>query len=318
MRTKILGRTGLETPIVGIGTIFIGSPPPTGGIVHLEMDEDIGAETVITAIEAGATWVDTAPLYGGTDSEKIIGQALKSRPDLAGKCTVVTKAGNLKGGGDHSYDAILRSVEASLERLGRDSFDIVYIHDALKVSVEFVMGKDGAFAALRKLQDEGVVKFIGSATNDPRINVLYIETGEFDVAVVPNAWSLLNQTAVERILPAAEKYNTGICCGTPLERGLLATGPVDGATYVRRNFSPECIAHVGVIQDLCRDHNIPLLAASLQWPTRHPMVANVIPGARIPGEAQANAEAGSVEIPEAFWDDLAPLVRHWPEATPFD
>ena len=318
MRTKIMGRTGLKTPIVGIGTIFIGSPPPTGNIANLEMDKDLGAETIIAAIEAGATWIDTAPLYGGTDSEKIIGQALKSRPDLAAKCTVVTKAGNLIGGIDHAFDTILRSVETSLDRLGKDSFDIVYVHDALNVSLEYVMGKNGTFVALRKLQKEGVVKFIGSATNDPAINVRYIETGEFDAAVVPNAWSLLNQIAAERILPAAEKHNTGISCGTPLERGLLATGPVDGATYVMRNFSPECVAHVGKIQNLCKAYDIPLLAASLQWPTRHPMLANVIPGARIAAEAKANAEAGGVEIPEAFWDDLAPLVKHWPEVMPFD
>ena len=209
-------------------------------------------------------------------------------------------------------------MEASLGRLGVDRFDLVYIHDAIKSPIEYVMGKDGAFAALRKLQNEGVVRFIGAATNDPKINVLYVETGEFDAAVVPNAWSLLNQVAAERILPAAEKYNTGISCGTPLERGLLATGPVEGAQYVRRNFTPECLSHVGKIQDLCRDYDIPLLAASLQWPTRHPMVANVIPGARIGDEARANAEAGSVEIPEAFWEDLAPLVRHWDGALPFD
>lgn len=318
MRTKILGRTGLETPIVGLGTIFIGSPPPSGNIAELAMDEDLGAETTVAAIEAGATWIDTAPLYGGTISEKIIGQALKSRPDLAKQCTVVTKAGNHKEGVDHAFESILRSVEASLMRLGRDSFDIVYIHDALDVPLNFVMGPDGSFAALRKLQKEGVIKFIGSATNDPVINVRYIETGEFDAAVVPNAWSLLNQTAADRILPAATKHNTGISCGTPLERGLLATGPIDGATYVRRNFSPECVAHVGKIQNLCQAYDVPLLAASLQWPTRHPMVANVIPGARLPAEATANGQAGSVAIPEAFWDDLAPLVRHWPEAMPFD
>jgi len=318
VRTKIVGRTGLETPIVGVGTMFTGFPLPDGTLADLEMDEDLGVETVVAALEAGSTWVDTAPLYGGTVGEKIIGLALKSRPDLAEKCTVVTKAGNLKGGGDHSYDAILKSVEASLNRLGMDCFDIVYIHDALKVPLEFVMGKDGAFAALRKLQDEGVIKFIGSATNDPHINVHYIETGEFDAAVVPNAWSLLNQFAAERILPAAEKHNVGITCGTPLERGLLATGPVDGINYVRRNFTPECVAQVGQMQDLCNEYDIPLLAASLQWPTRHPVVANVIPGARIPDEAKANGEAGSVEIAEAFWDALAPLIRHWPETVPFD
>ena len=317
MRTKTLGRTGLETPIVGVGTMFTGFPVPDGTLSDLEMDIDLGVETIVTAVEAGATWIDTAPLYGGTVCETIIGKAMKGRPDLAEKCTVVTKAGNMKGG-DHSYDFILKSVEDSLERLGMDSIDIVYIHDALKVPLEFVMGKDGAFAALRKLQDEGVVKFIGSATNDPQINVDYIETGEFDAAVVPNAWSLLNRFAEERILPAAEKHNTGITCGTPLERGLLATGPVEGINYVRRNFSPECVAQVGQMQEVCKDYDIPLLAASLQWPTRHPMVANVIPGARIPEEAKLNGEAGSVEISEVLWDELTSLVKHWPETVPFD
>ena len=318
MRTKTLGRTGLETPVVGVGTMFTGYPLPDGSLADLEMDIDLGVEAIIAAVEAGATWIDTAPLYGGTVCETIIGKALESRPDLAGQCTVVTKAGNMRGGGDHTYDFILKSVEDSLKRLRMDTIDIVYIHDALNVSLEFVMGKDGAFSALRKLQDEGVIKFIGTATNDPQINVDYIETGEFDAAVVPNAWSLLNRFAEERILPAAEKHNTGITCGTPLERGLLATGPVDGINYVRRNFTPECVAQVKIMQEVCQGYGIPLLAASLQWPTRHPIVANVIPGARIPEEAKANGEAGSIEIPEALWDELIPLVKHWPETVPFD
>ncbi|MCZ6675626.1 MAG: aldo/keto reductase, partial [Candidatus Poribacteria bacterium] len=220
MKTKILGRTGLEVSIVGLGTIFIGSQNPTGQAGTL--DEALGAQTVEAAVEAGCTLIDTAPLYGDTVSEKIIGSVLKQRPELAAKCTVVTKAGNQREGKNHSFDGILRSVEASQQRLGIEQFEIVYIHDALGVPVEQVMSKNGAFGALRKLQREGIIRHIGSATNDPEINVLYIETGEFDAAVVPNAWSLLNQRAAERILPAAEKHNVGICCGTPLERGLLA------------------------------------------------------------------------------------------------
>jgi len=66
----------------------------------------------------------------------------------------------------------------------------------------------GALAALKALQKQGVVDFIGVAANDPEINADYIETGEFDVAVVPNAWTLINQKAAKRILPAAIKYNS--------------------------------------------------------------------------------------------------------------
>ena len=216
MKTKILGRTGLEVTIIGLGTIYIGSRP--SGPPN-DLDEEIGAQTVEAAIEAGCTLIDTAPLYGGTVAEKIIGNVLRNRPDLAAKCTVVTKAGNYVEGKNHSFDNILRSVEASLERLGLKQLDVVYIHDTMGVPMEQIMSKDGALGALRKLQNEGVVRFIGSASNDPPTNTPYIETGEFDAAVVPDAWTLLTQEAAERILPAAEKYNIGISCATPLEIG---------------------------------------------------------------------------------------------------
>ncbi len=308
MKTKILGRTGLEVTIIGLGTIYIGSQPsePPRGL-----DEEIGAQTVEAAIEAGCTLIDTAPLYGGTTVEKIVGNALRNRRDLAAKCTVVTKAGAFREGQDHSFDGILRSVEASLERLGLEHLDLVYIHDAMDVPMEEVMSEDGALGALRKLQNEGVVRFIGSASNDPPTNTPYIETGEFDAAVVPDAWSLLNQEAAERILPAAKKHNIGISCATPLEVGLLATGPIPGKDYGRRHFSQECLDHVTKIQRLCQDYEIPLLAAALQWCTRHPQVTTAIPGARTPDEAVENVKAAEIEIPEAFWDDLAPLVQHW-------
>ena len=193
------------------------------------MEEDLGVQTIHAAIEAGSTLIDTAPLYGGTRSETTIGHALKARPDLAAKCTVTTKVGQITmDAKDYSFDAILRDVEASQERLGIEQFEVLYIHDPMDIPVEQVMGADGALGALRKLQSEGVVRFIGAAANDPLTNAPYIETGEFDAAVVPEAWSLLNQLAAERILPAAEKHNVGLVVATPLERGLLATGPIAG------------------------------------------------------------------------------------------
>ena len=307
MKTKILGRTGLEVSIIGLGTMYIGSQ--TGSTRDLDLD--LGAQTVEAAIEAGCTLLDTAPLYDGTVSEKIIGSVVKQRPDLAAKCTIVTKAGNYREGRDHSFDTIYRSVLASQQRLGVERFEIVYIHDAMDVPMDQIMSKNGALGALRKLQSEGVVRYIGSASNDPQTNAPYIETGEFDAAVVPDAWSLLNQLAAERILPAAEKHNVGISCATPFEVGLLATGPIPGVDYGRRNFSEQCLAHVSKIQNLCQDYKIPLLAASLQWCTRHPQVTCAIPGARTPAEAVENAQAAELEIPEAFWEALAPLIQHW-------
>jgi D-threo-aldose 1-dehydrogenase len=316
MKTKTLGRTGLEVPIVGLGTAFIGIPTPNqAAVAYLggpnRMDEELAYQTVLAALEAGCSLIDTAALYGGARSEKAIGRALKERPDLAANCIVTTKAGRLLEGQDYSFEAILRSVAASQERLGIERFEIVYIHDAMGYPMEAVMGKNGALGALRKLQAEGVVRFVGTAANDPETNTPYIETGEFDAAVLADSWSLLNQLAADRILPAAEKHNIGLVVATPLERGLLATGPIPDMNYLNRNFSQACLHHVAKIQALCQSYNIPLAAASLQWCSRHPQIATAIPGARVPEEAVENIRAGQVEIPAAFWEDLEPLVQHW-------
>jgi D-threo-aldose 1-dehydrogenase len=194
-----------------------------------------------------------------------------------------------------------------------DVFKVVYIHDAMDIPWQEVMGQRGALAALRALQAQGIVEYIGTAADDPKTNTPYIETGEFDAAVVPRAWSLLNQLAAERILPAAVRHNVGLVIATPLERGILATGPIRGAYYFDRNYSQACQDQVGKIKALCDAHNIPLVAASLQWCVRHPQIAATIPGARFPQEAIENANAGAFPIPESFWEELAPLVTHWEE-----
>ncbi len=310
MQTKVLGRTGIKVPIVSLGTVFIGLVSKEGESSR-KVDEDVGAETVVAAIEAGCTLVDTAPIYGGTKSERIIGRVLRERPDLAEKCTVTTKVGRGSSGYDYSYDGVMKSVEESQERLGLDQFDILYIHDAMDVPREEVLSKDGALGALRQLQKAGVVRYIGTAAHDPESNGPYMETGEFDAAVVPDAWSLLNRSAEELIFPAAEKHNIGIALATPLERGLLATGPQPGQSYLNRNFGQEVLDHAGEIQALCESHRISILSASLQWCTRHPLVATTIPGGRNREEVVQNAEAGAIEIPEAFWAELDPLIRDW-------
>lgn len=316
MQKKMLGRSGVELGIVGLGAAFIGVPQVNlapriyAGEPH-HMDEDLGVRAVHAALEAGCTLIDTAPLYGDRRSERLIGRALRERPELAAGCAVTTKVGRHYEGFDYSYDAVLRGVEESQQRLGIERFEALYIHDPMGWPMDQILGEDRALGALRRLQREGVVRAVGIAANEPDTNAPYLETGEFDAAVVPEAWSLLNQKAQERILPAAERHHVGLVVATPLERGLLATGPQTGVDYLARKFSQRVLDHVARIQALCRDHQVPLNAAALQWCTRHPQVAATIPGARTPEEARENTLAGQVQIPETFWKDLAPLVRHW-------
>lgn len=320
MRQKRLGRTELMLPIVGIGTAFTGIPTPEQTVYdYIEganpVDEELGLATLLEALDAGCTFIDTAVLYGRTVSETMIGKALRQRPHLKQNIIVTTKAGRAFEGNDFSFDAILRDVFSSLERMGLDSLEIVYIHDPMGYPMEDVLSNRGALGALRHLQKQDVIKFIGTAANDPVTNLPYIETGEFDAAVIADSWSLINLTAATGLFAAAEKHDVGLVNATPLERGLLVTGPVEGGSYLNRYFPPECLAQVSQIQSLCQRYDVPMLAVALQWCTRHPLVASTIPGARLPHEAVSSLDAATIAIPDQLWTELQPLVKHFETVT---
>ncbi|MGI9149829.1 MAG: aldo/keto reductase [Chloroflexota bacterium] len=308
LNRKTLGRTGIEVTTVGLGCAYLGR--------HGDgVDEDLGLRTVWAALEAGVRLIDTAPLYQATQSERMVGRALQERPDLAKGVVVETKCCRLREGSDYSYEAAMRSVEGSLERLQSARVELLYVHDPPKEALEQVMGPGGALQALRKLQTQGVVGHIGIASNYPEDNAPFVETGEFEMAVVPDAFSLLNQVALERILPAAQRLGMGVVVATPLEKGLLAVGAgaaqTPGVVPPTRHFSAEVLVRVEQLEQVCRRHGISLLAAALQYVTRHPVVATTIPDARTPAEAVANARAANETIPEVVWQELQPLLQTW-------
>jgi D-threo-aldose 1-dehydrogenase len=131
------------------------------------------------------------------------------------------------------------------------------------------------------------------------------------MAVVPDAYSLLSQVALDRLFPAAERFGMGVVVATPLERGILATGVAGAGEHYARRFSPEVLKQVQKVEAVCRQHGVSLLVAALQFVTRHPVVATTIPGPRTPDEARQNALAGAEPIPEDLWQALQPLVKTW-------
>lgn len=315
MKHKPLGRTGRDVSVVGIGTAFLGrarNQPTDITPGEFVLDPDLGVEALTAGLDAGITLIDTAPFYR---TEPFVAEALKNTKVARDKITVMTKAGRPGVGEfDFSHDAILRHVEGSLERLGVDKIDVVSIHDAVHEGIPYIMGKEGAFSALAKLRDEGVIGAIGSACYDPVLNAQYIETGEFDVAICSASWSMINLTLRERIIPAAEKHNVGLIVGEPLERGLLAVGYQPGRTYADRNFSPAVLQRVQEIQALCEAHGYRILDVGLHWLVRATPVSASIPGAATPEEAVANAEVNDVQISDEFWAELEPLITPWTHA----
>ncbi len=160
----------------------------------------------------------------------------------------------------------------------------------------------------------GVVAHIGIASGRPVDNAPFVETGEFEMAVVPNAYSLVNRVALERIFPAAERFGMGVVVASPLGGGggLLATG-VRGARWdeLVNRFTPESLVQVEQLEALCTRYRVSLLALALQYVTRHPVVATPIPGPRSPEEAAINARAACEPIPDGLWAELTSLITSW-------
>lgn len=314
MRSKRLGRSGLRVPVVGVGTAFLGYTDAVtahGPIGSVPVDEEYGTATLEAAVAGGCTLIDTAPFYSDRQAERIVGRLVRQRPGLLAGCVLSTKVGMYVGSRDYSYDGVLRSVEASMDRMGADRVDLISVHDAQGEPLNELLSPRGALGALHKLRDQGVIKAIGTACADLETNTVLVETGEFDVAMIPGGWSLLSQKIGRRLLPAAERLDVGLLIATPLERGLLATGPVPGQPHRARHFSAEALDYVRDLQALCSRYGVPLLAAALQWPSRHPAVASCAPGPRTPEEARSNAAAATADLPDALWAELEPMIRDW-------
>jgi len=308
---KRLGKTGVDVTTVGIGTAWIGLRTLMDGTTDRFLDEDVAVRTLHAALEGGVRLIDTAALYLNSRSEQLVARALRERPDLAAGVIVETKCCHLPDHSDFSYDGAMRSVEGSLQRLDTQRIELLYIHDPPQGAFSQVMGPAGALRALRKLQSDGIVGHLGVASNNPEDNAPYVETGEFEMAVVPDAYSLLSQVALERIFPAAQRFGMGVVVATPLERGILATGVAGMGEHYARRFSAEVLDQVEQMEAVCAEFGVSLVATALQFVTRHPVVASTIPGARTPEEARQNALAGAEPIPETLWQSIQPLVKTW-------
>ncbi|HEY9568277.1 MAG TPA: aldo/keto reductase, partial [Thalassobaculum sp.] len=219
-------------------------------------------------------------------------------------------------GFDYTYDAVMRSFEDSLQRLGLNRVDILLIHDLDADSIGsaeeaerhyrtlFSGPKGGGYRALAELREQGVVSAIGAGLNLWEVCERLARDGNFDAFLLAGRYTLLEQEALATFLPLCVEKGIGIILGGPYNSGILARGPVEGATW---NYDPAPAAvmdRVRRIEAVCRRHGVPMAAAALQFPLHHPAVASVIPGGRSVREVTQNVETLGVAIPDALWADL--------------
>ncbi|MCY1208480.1 Pyridoxal 4-dehydrogenase [compost metagenome] len=311
---------------LGFGTAPLGN-----------MYRDVPAEEVQATVDAawnnGVRYFDTAPFYGAGLSETRLGAALANRP--RDEYVLSTKVGRIildeledpaarelgeKSGlfehgnrnrivNDYSADATLRSIEDSLKRLGTDRLDIVWIHDIAQDFygdewlTQFEIARTGAFRALTRLREEGVIKAWGLGVNrvEPIELTLDLDEPRPDGFLLAGRYSLLDhERALQRVMPQAVEQGVGIVVGGPYSSGVTA----GGEHFEYQKASPAVLAKLERIRSVARDHGVDVKAAALQFALAHPAVVAAIPGSTRPQHANEDHAALSAVIPAAFWNDL--------------
>lgn len=319
-----LGRTGIEVTALGLGTAPIGGfRGPT--------DDAEAQDTLHAALSAGIRYFDTAPLYGYGGAELRMGAVLRGLP--RDSFVLSTKVGRtiqpirpgadlsrlLQGGlpgfhavFDYSYDGAMRALEQSFCRLGIPEIDILLIHDVdpavhggrEAADRRFAEAMDGCYRALVELRRGGQVRAIGTGINDPAMTARFLRAGDFDCALVAGKYTLLEHQALDELLPLCAEKGVGVMLGMPLETGLLAKGPVPGATYKARPAPAWALERTARLAEVCGRHGVPLPAAALQFPLAHPQVATTIPGTRSRRSLAQIVAWMETPIPAELWAEL--------------
>lgn len=320
-----LGRTDLHVTALGFGAA------PIGGF-RATITEAEATATVDAAWDAGARLFDTSPFYGYGRSELRLGAALRPRP--RGEYLLSTKIGRvmrasrpgeapppgMRANGlpgfvprfDYTYDGVMRSLEHSHLRLGLDRIDILLVHDIDLWSVgdkdlleeRFRTVMDSGYRALDELRRAGVIGAIGCGLNESEMCLRFARAGDFDCMLLAGRYTLLEQGALAELFPEMTRRGMSIILGGPLNSGILA-GPVrEGAPYDYAAAPPRIIARARQLEAVCARHQVPLIAAALQFPRAHPLVASIIPGALSPREVAENVAHLRRPIPAALWGEL--------------
>ena len=319
-------RTSRPVPLTRMG--FGGAP--LGNLYRKVSDADAQA-ALQSAFDAGIRFFDTAPQYGLGRSEYRFGEAIRrfGRENIQ----LSTKIGRLlldcephevtpeafvdvpqkRIVFDYTYDGVMRSYEASRDRIGVANADILLVHDVCAFSQGSQEMSDakvrelfdgGGYKALVELRDAGEIAAIGAGVNEWQVCEKLLGLGDFDGFLLAGRYTLLEQESLDSFLPLCEKRDVGIILGGPYNSGILATGAVPGAKYNYSDAPEDILERVRRIETVCAAHDTPLIAAALQFVLGHPAVKTVVPGAVNAAEVQANVALMERTIPAQLWSDL--------------
>jgi D-threo-aldose 1-dehydrogenase len=301
------------------------------------MFRDIPEEEALATVEAawndGIRYYDNAPFYGAGLAELRMGEALAGKPrdeyiistkvgrvildeledvsarDQGEKAGVFTHGRANRVVNDYGHDATLRSIEDSLKRLRTDHVEIVFVHDLARDFwgdewiARFEEARTGAFRALDRLRDEGVIGAWGLGVNlvEPIETLLDLQDARPDGFLLAGRYTLLDHDrALQRVMPKVVERGLGIVVGGPYSSGALVGGP----NFEYAPATPAILDKVARIKAIADRHGISMKAAGLQFSLANPAVAAVIPGASRPSRIAEDSAALNEVIPADFWQEL--------------
>jgi D-threo-aldose 1-dehydrogenase len=325
-----IGETGLAVTALGLGTAPLGglyTPIPTAQAI----------EVLDAAWGAGIRYFDTAPMYGLTRAEHLLGQVLREQTEpfvistKVGRLMTTERAGRklppeppknpldpgfhnalpFREVFDYSYDGVMRSFDDSQQRLGLRKLDLLFVHDIGRVTHGDLhdhhwaaLTRQGGFRALQELKSAGDIAGFGLGVNEWEIIRDALEETDLDCCLLAGRYTLLDRSSETTLLPLAQKRQVALAVGGVFNSGILAANP-GGAQKFNYTDAPQAvIAQVEALRRVCADHAVPLAAAAIQCPLRHPAVATVITGVQSRAQLLQNIAWFDMPLPESLWADL--------------
>ncbi|WP_308291568.1 aldo/keto reductase [Microbacterium sp. G2-8] len=301
---------------LGFGAASIGN-------LYREISDEAARGALEAAWEGGIRTFDTAPHYGLGLSERRLGEFLRDQP--RDEFRLSTKVGRLlepnprfDGGTDEadgfavpndhvrrwdpSLAGVERSLAGSLERLGLDRVDTLFLHDPDAYDLDDGLAR--GLPALADLRSRGLVEEIGVGVNSVEAAARAVREGDLDVVMIAGRYTLLEQPALDDLLPLCLERGVRVHAVAVFNSGLLAASDPARSHYDYGDVPAELVARTERLRAVCDRHGVPLPAAAMQYPLRHPAVERVIVGTSRAAAVRENIAHMTMRIPEELWTDL--------------
>lgn len=295
-----LGPTGLQVTPICVGAAPLGDMPET---FAYSAPEEQALETIRATFAGPINFLDTAAIYGFGESERRIGVVIREMGGLPDGFVLATKGDRDPDTGDFSGEQFKRSIDGSLERLGLDHLQYVYIHDPEHSTFENVMGPGGPLEVLQSFKEQGVIGHIGMSGGPIGMLMRYIETGLFSAVETHNRYTLINRSAAP-LLDLCAQMGVAVVNAAPYGSGILAKGPDAYARYAYQDAPPAIVERTRRLAAVCQEFDVPLIAAALQFSMRDPRVTTTVVGMTKPERVQQTLDLAAVPIPDELWPAL--------------